>query len=100
MRAKSIEAQTPSRRCGGKGRKRGPAQVSSSSLDHGSKLRGHLPITLEAQWLNGSVSPFHSTGPGLSKVDSALSVWVSRQTDHLTETSAHAPHRLRSRKLK
>ncbi|GFX12322.1 hypothetical protein TNCV_63681 [Trichonephila clavipes] len=67
------------------------------------------------QWLNGIVSFFPSAAPGLGKVDSAfhsfsrsmstklawdLNTRVSRQTGHLTETSAHAPQRLKSRKLR
>ncbi|GFY14591.1 hypothetical protein TNCV_4827951 [Trichonephila clavipes] len=46
MHVKSVEAQTSSRRCGVEAR-RVPTQVSSSSLDHLSKLRSPSLKALE-----------------------------------------------------
>ncbi|GFU69904.1 hypothetical protein TNCV_2470071 [Trichonephila clavipes] len=46
MHVKSVEAETSSRWCGVVVRRGVPAQVSSTSLDHGSKLRGPSPKAL------------------------------------------------------
>ncbi|GFU62909.1 uncharacterized protein TNCV_4591491 [Trichonephila clavipes] len=46
IHVKSIEAQTSSHWCGVEVKTGVPAQVSSSSLDHGSKLRGPSPKVL------------------------------------------------------
>ncbi|GFT40233.1 hypothetical protein TNCV_627411 [Trichonephila clavipes] len=46
LHVKSIEAQTSSHWCGVEVKTGVPAQVSSSSLDHGSKLRGPSPKVL------------------------------------------------------
>ncbi|GFT76078.1 uncharacterized protein TNCV_1255601 [Trichonephila clavipes] len=43
MHSKYVEAQTFSRWCGVEVKRGMPAQVSSSSLDHGSKFRGPSP---------------------------------------------------------
>ncbi|GFS78571.1 hypothetical protein TNCV_3147991 [Trichonephila clavipes] len=54
---------------------------------------------LEAQWLSGSASRFHTTNPRFKPRAGLwnLTLGVSHQTDHLSGTSAHAPQGPRSR---